>query len=257
MKGCAILASNASGIRKRSMKNRAETMAGREKKARRVSRKAVANSAPAAACSSTRGKMRPCQAANSIIRTASSRASIADVEGLVLLGESQDVESVGSDVVGGAAEGHQPEEAQGAAQPPRRIEGEGHAGQRSAHQQLHHHNPPALRAQGIHQRTPQRFDDPRQIEPAGVERQCGIRQAKVGVHDDGERHDCHIGHGLGKVKCGNPKGGREPLPLVLRLKGGSKVLLMLCAGWVVHLLLSLTVSEMPGGGRVSIRRPVP
>ena len=80
-----------------------------------------------------------------------------------MLFESQHVEAVGSDVVGGTGKGHQPEEGQRPLQPVRGGNCEGHTTESRTNEQLHGDDPPTLGADDIDERTPQWFDNPGQV----------------------------------------------------------------------------------------------
>ena len=56
--------------------------------------------------------------------------------------------------------------------------------QPGADQQLHRPDPAPARAEQVHDRRPQRLDHPRQVEPARVERDVGVRDPEALVHDD-------------------------------------------------------------------------
>ena len=126
------------------------------------------------------------------------------VEALVVGAEAKDVEAVGSDVVGGAGEGENPEEGQRALQPVGCGEGEGDAGKPCSDEQLHQQHPPALRLDGSDEGAPQGLDDPRQVEPGGIESQLGVGESKTFVHRGGYDHHGNIGQCLGEVEGGYP-----------------------------------------------------
>ena len=103
---------------------------------------------------------------------------------LVVLLQSQHIEAVGSNVVGSAREGHQPEEGQRALKPIGRWDGEGHTTECRTDEQLHRYYPPALSLDDVYKRTPKWLDDPRQIEPRGIERDVCVTEPKSFVHDE-------------------------------------------------------------------------
>ena len=84
---------------------------------------------------------------------------------LVMLIESQHIESVGSNIVGSTGKCHHPEEEQSSLQPERCRNGERHTSEGSTNEQLHGDNPPAFCLHQINEGTPQGFDYPWQIEP--------------------------------------------------------------------------------------------
>ena len=83
--------------------------------------------------------------------------------------ETEHVETIGSNVVGGAGKCHNPEEEQRALKPERRRDGEGYTTKGGTDKQLHSENPPALGLHNIYKGTPQGLYNPRQVEPRGVE----------------------------------------------------------------------------------------
>ena len=126
---------------------------------------------------------------------------------LLVLLEAEHVEAVGGDVVGGTREGHQPETGQGSLQPVGGGDGEGHATEGGAYEQLHGDNPPALGLDDVDERAPQGFDDPRQVEPRRVERDIGVRQSETLIHDERDGHHSHVGETFCEVKGGHPGPG--------------------------------------------------
>ncbi len=132
-------------------------------------------------------------------------AAKADEERLLALRRRQHVKAIGGYVVGGRTECQQSKKDDCPLDKMRRGNHQGHTGQAKAEQQLHRPNPHPPGFENIHGRTPQGFDDPGQIEPAGVKRDGRVRHAEVVVEHD--RHRCHqrIRHSLGKIHRGNPK----------------------------------------------------
>ena len=121
------------------------------------------------------------------------RVTDADEKGLLLLVKSQHVESIRRDVMRGGAEGHQPEEGQGTPQEEIARQGESHTRHTRSDQQLHGIDPPTFRANQIDKGTPDGFDHPGEIEPAGVERYVGVRHLHTFIHNDRKCHDNDIG----------------------------------------------------------------
>ena len=105
------------------------------------------------------------------------RATDAYKPCLVVLLQSQHVETIGSDIMRGTRKGHDPEKEEGELQPRGGRDGKGHATQGGTHQQLHSRNPPSFGLDDIHKRTPQGFDHPRQIKPGSVKCDISITQS--------------------------------------------------------------------------------
>ena len=76
---------------------------------------------------------------------------------------------------------------------------EGDGGEADGHQRLHHHYPPALGAHHVHQRTPEGFYHPREIEEAGIHRKVGVAHAHTLEHGDRHHVDYEIGYALREV----------------------------------------------------------
>ena len=131
-------------------------------------------------------------------------ASYAHEISLFVLVETEHIETIGSDVVSGTRESHQPEERQRALKPIRSGNGEGHTTKSRSDKQLHGNNPPALGLDDIDEGTPQGFYHPRQIEPGGIERDVGVRQSQTFVHDKRDGHYSHIRQTFRKIKSGHP-----------------------------------------------------
>ena len=113
--------------------------------------------------------------------------------------ECQDVKAVGGDVVGGTAEGYEPEEGQCCLYPEGSRNGEGYSGKAQAYKKLHGEYPPALGLDGIDERTPEGLYDPREVEPAGVKGEVGVRHAHLLIHGDGHCHYRHVRECFGKI----------------------------------------------------------
>jgi hypothetical protein len=127
--------------------------------------------------------------------------------GLLVLRQRQQVEAVGGDVVRGRGKGQQPEHGQAELEDAGQRQCQRHRTQRRTDDELQGHDPPALGAQQVHQRRPQRLDDPRQVQPARVERDRGVVQAQVLVQHHRQRHHHHIGQALAVVQGGDPPPG--------------------------------------------------
>ena len=123
---------------------------------------------------------------------------------LLVFVESEHVEAVGSDVVGGTREGHHPKEEQRSLQPERGGDGEGDPSEGRSDEQFHRHNPPSLGADEVDKGAPQRFNDPRQVEPRGIKGDLGIAQTELFVENEGDGHHSHIGQSLRKIEGRNP-----------------------------------------------------
>ena len=137
-------------------------------------------------------------------------AAHAYEEGLLVLVQAQDVEPVGGDVVGGAAERHEPEESKAELQPAAGAEGEGYPCQCPSHEYLHAHYPPHLGAQCVDDGAPHGLNHPWQVEPAGVKGNLGVAQPKVGVQYHRECHDRHVWYGLGEIQRRHPSPWIDP-----------------------------------------------
>ena len=90
------------------------------------------------------------------------------VHRLVVGIESQHIKSVGCYVVGGRTECDQPENGECYLKEMRSRNGECDTCQSGAYQHLHSDYPPSFGFQQIDERTPKRFDYPRQIKPTGI-----------------------------------------------------------------------------------------
>ena len=137
------------------------------------------------------------------------RRANANEPRLVVLVEAEHVETIGGDVVRSTRERHHPEEEQRPLQPEMGGQCERYTAEGSADEQLHGRYPPALGLDKVDKRTPQWLNDPRQIEPRGVECDFSIRQSELFVEHDGDGHHRHIGQALGEIERGNPCPGRN------------------------------------------------
>ena len=126
------------------------------------------------------------------------------VEFLLLVGQSDDVEAVGGDVVGGTGEGDEHEHGERALQPEVGGHGECHERQGDAHDELHRHNPPALGLEVVDDGAPDGLDDPGQTEPAGVEGDLLVGESELLEHDEGDEHDGREGQCLAEIEGGHP-----------------------------------------------------
>ena len=132
------------------------------------------------------------------------RAAHPDKRGLLMRRQGEQIKSIRRDVMRRRAEGHQPEDRQRVAEKIRPGHGQSHQRQRGADHELQADNPPAFGAEQVHQRRPQRLDDPGQVEPARVERDVGVRNLEVLIHDDRQRHHDHVGNALGEIERRDP-----------------------------------------------------
>ena len=114
----------------------------------------------------------PCQSHQTALTQHQTHAveGVADayVELLIDVGEAQDIEAIGRDVVCGTGKSDEHEQRQRSLKPHGSGQTECHSRQRGSHKQLHGEYPPAFGAEGINERTPQRLDDPWQAKPARV-----------------------------------------------------------------------------------------
>jgi len=124
-------------------------------------------------------------------------AADADERRLLVLSETEHVEAVGGDVVSRRTEGHQPEQADGVLEKPRRRDGQGHAGQHHADQRLRDQDPEALGLEHVHEGAPQGLDHPGQVEPARIQGDVGVGDAQPLVHDHRDGHDHDVWNGFG------------------------------------------------------------
>ncbi len=131
----------------------------------------------------------------------------ADEGRLLVLLERQHVEAVGGDVVGRRGEGEQPQDRERHLEEMRHRQRERHQRQRGADRELHREDPDALGREHVDERRPDRLHDPRQVEPARVQRDVGVGDAERLVHDDRHRHHHHERDRLGEVEGGNPAPG--------------------------------------------------
>ena len=109
------------------------------------------------------------------------------------------IEAVGRDVVGGAAEGDEEEEAHGGLKPESRRQRERNACQCCSDERLHRKYPPALRLQQIDERAPQGFDHPGKRQPSCIETHFGIRESQLHIHHYRESCHDHVGQSLCKI----------------------------------------------------------
>jgi len=123
---------------------------------------------------------------------------------LVLFRQGENVETVGGDVVGGGAEGDDPKERNREQDKIRAGQGEREPGEGEAEDALHAPDPEAARFENIHDRTPERFQHPRQIEEASVETNKFIGDAEGLIEDDGDGGDDGVGQAFGEVERGDP-----------------------------------------------------
>ena len=129
---------------------------------------------------------------------------------LLVLLEAEHVEAVGGDVVGGRAEGHDPEEGEGVAEEAGRRDRQGDAGERRPDQELHRDDPEPLRPEHVDEGAPERLDHPGEVEPGRVEGDVGIGDAETLVEDHRDRHGHDVGGAFGEVE------GRDPCPGIPR-----------------------------------------
>ena len=80
----------------------------------------------------------------------------------------------------------------------------GHQRHRDRHQQLHHHDPPPLAAKDIHERAPERLEQPRQPDQAGEQRHPAVVHAQILEDQDGDGIHNEIREPLEKVERGDP-----------------------------------------------------
>ena len=104
------------------------------------------------------------------------------------------------DVMRRRAERHQPEDRKRQAKKNRGRLGQRHQGKRDANHKLQADDPETLGPEHVHQRRPERLDDPWQIQPARVERDLGVRDLEVLIHDDRQRHRDHIRDALAEIE---------------------------------------------------------
>ena len=79
-------------------------------------------------------------------------------------------------------------------------QGERHAAERGSDEQLHRGNPPTFRLDEVDERAPQRFDDPRKVEPRGVERDFRVGKSQLFVQENRDGHNGHVGQSLGEIE---------------------------------------------------------
>ena len=132
------------------------------------------------------------------------RAAHADKRRLPVRGQRVQIKSVGRDVVRRRAKRHQPKHRERGLEKRRPRQRERDRRERPADHDLQRHDPKPFRAKQVHQRRPQRLDDPRQVAPARVERDVGIGDAEVLIHHHRQRHHDDIRDTLAKIERGNP-----------------------------------------------------
>jgi hypothetical protein len=129
--------------------------------------------------------------------------------------QGQQIKAVRRHVVRGRGERQQPEKRQRQLQKMRRGNGQGHAGQRRPEAELHRPDPPAPRLQRVHDRAPERLDDPGQIQPARVKCNGGVRQPEVFIKHHRHRQRQRVRQPFRDIKRrhpgprGNFSGGRH------------------------------------------------
>ena len=132
-------------------------------------------------------------------------AADAYVERLLVVVEGVHIIAVGCNVVGGRGEGYQPEGRQRELEEERCGQREGDAGKADGDDKLHGDRPPALGLHQIYKGAPEGFDDPGQVEPAGIQGDIGIRDAQAFIHNGRNGHHCHVWQGFGHIECGYPR----------------------------------------------------
>src|SRR5581483_2075614 len=119
-------------------------------------------------------------------------AANADEKRLLLLGGGKQVKAVNGNVLCRRTEGQQPEERECVLKKVRGGNGERHAGETAADDQLRDPNPLPPRLQNVHDGTPERLDHPRQVKPACVKSDVRVRNPKALVQNDRHRHHHHV-----------------------------------------------------------------
>ena len=89
--------------------------------------------------------------------------------GLRMLIQLYHIETIRRNIVGGTTEGDEEEETHRCLEPEGSRQRKGDSGKSCSDERLHRQYPPALGLQQVDERTPQRFDNPRQGEPSSIE----------------------------------------------------------------------------------------
>ena len=143
-------------------------------------------------------------------RDAVEQTADANKQRLLVVCQSKHIKTVGGDIMGGRSKSHKPEHRQCRLEKSRRRQRKRYRRHRHGYQPLHHQHPPALSADDIHKRTPERLDNPRQIKPRGEKRQFRIAYPKAFIHNRTYRHNRHIWQPLCKIKSRHPPPWRPP-----------------------------------------------
>ena len=91
----------------------------------------------------------------------------------------QDVEAVRRNIMRGGTEGQQAKEHDCPLNKMRGGDHQSHNGEQYPQNHLSGPDPLTACFQDVHRRTPKRFDDPRQVEQAGVKRRGLVRYAEI------------------------------------------------------------------------------
>ena len=118
--------------------------------------------------------------------------------------ERNHVVAVGRNIVSGRSEAgdHEEDEREGKGGAARQRKG--HQRHRNGHQELHHHDPPPLAAENIHERAPEGLEQPRQPDQAGEQRHSAVVHAQILENQDGDGIHNEIREPLEKVERGDP-----------------------------------------------------
>ena len=116
------------------------------------------------------------------------------------------IKAVGRNIMGSTAKGDQKEERHRQLHVEWCGKREGDARQGRGHHHFHHDDPPALGLKDFDDGAPQRFDDPRQRKPRGIERTSFVAQSEALIHQQSHDVDDEIGDTFHKIE------GRHPLP---------------------------------------------
>ena len=138
-------------------------------------------------------------------------------KGLFAFGEGQHIESVSGNVVGGTGEGGNPEQYENY-----RIslgrDRQSHQNETERNKDLHSRHPPSFGTDNIHEGTPQRLDDPGQIEKTGQQGHLPVGHTHTVEHNHGYAVHDKIRNSLCEIESGHPKPGREFFSRVFHLQ---------------------------------------
>lgn len=115
------------------------------------------------------------------------------------------VDGVGRDVLRAGSKTDDPKQADRQREIVRQMQRQPGEHRRDGHQKFHRDDPPLLGLEGLHERRPKRFQNPRQVHQAGVERDFFNRHAQVLVHDRRHLRNGRVRDAHGQVERRHPE----------------------------------------------------